>query len=155
MNSPFIDSWFNFTIPINVRIVYTFLFNWKSTKRSALKTVCVKERPKKTCLPCQATTGQGLLVNYNYCLKSAASEQPVDNYLCDLVSVAQSVSAFGCYFNMGNRKVGGSNPPGDDTFFPFLKSSCTVDFVNVNVYGSKVNKGGGNCHCWQIACFRF
>ena len=61
--------------------------------------------------------------------------------------MAQSVSAFGCYLNMGNRKVGGSNPPGDDTFFPFLKSNSIVDVVNVNVHGSKVNKGGGNCYC--------
>ena len=106
-----------------------------------MKTVCVKERLKKTCWPCQAPTGQGLLVNYDYCLKSEASEQPVDYYLCDLVSVAQSVSAFGCYLNMGNRKVGGSNPPGDDTFFPFLKSSCIVDFVNVNVNGIKGEQG--------------
>ena len=63
--------------------------------------------------------------------------------------MAQSVSAFGCYLNMGNRKVGGSNPPGDDTFFPFLKSSCIVDF-NLSMsmlMGSKVNKGGGNCCC--------
>ena len=47
--------------------------------------------------------------------------------------MAQSVSAFGCYLNKGNRKVGGSNPPGDDTFFPFFKSSCIVDVINVNV----------------------
>ena len=92
-------------------------------------------------MPYQAPTGQGLLVNYNYCLKSEASEQPVDYYLCVLVFVAQSVSAFGCYLNMGNRKVGGSDPPGDDTFFPFLKSSCIVDFVNVNVNGIKGEQG--------------
>ena len=40
---------------------------------SALKTVGIKERPKTTRLPCQAPTGQGLVVNYNYCLKSQAS----------------------------------------------------------------------------------
>ena len=47
---------------------------------------------------------------------------------------------------MGNRKVGGSNPPGDDTFFPFFKISCIVDVVNIDVLpkGPKVNKGGGN-----------
>ena len=41
------------------------------------------------------------------------------------VSVAQSVSAFGCYLNIGNRKVGGSSPPGDESFtFLFFGSNC-------------------------------
>ena len=41
------------------------------------------------------------------------------------VSVAQSVSAFGCYLNIGNRKVGGSSPPGDESFtLLFFSSNC-------------------------------
>ena len=58
-----------------------------------------------------------LCLNYNFALLTLGyCKTALNNLTFRCVSVAQSVSAFGCYSVPWGRKVGGSSPPGDELF---------------------------------------